>query len=326
MTLTLAMLVACAALSLTAVALLAVLLRRRKRETLREVDATRQLEAAIELLDKKLNGANILTSDELTPIAGALGKLGQEVRSIARLVEKAVTAPEPDPAPVPAPTDPVALEHQVLGEAWKQFRGNRELSASFNDALQDRAWAGWIDQLAALVPTDLKPTFDAVTGPCREYRTLLQKLELIPRVVSGEFPRLATDAEEVRRTRELASLLTSEAANRLDFRFKSWVTDTFLPFADLYLQRGQQATLEKRGGEPDAGFDLVRRLLRAAAVEPIHVTPGETPFDSTRHIGRSTTNDPRFADGVITGVVRNGFIEGGQQVLRQPEVIVNRMR
>ena len=70
----------------------------------------------------------------------------------------------------------------------------------------------------------------------------------------------------------------------------------------------------------------MREVLRVASVEPIDVTPGETLFDSARHVGRSTSNDPRFADGVITGVVRNGFIEGGRQVIRQPEVIVNRTR
>src|SRR5262249_34473725 len=101
----------------------------------------------------------------------------------------------------------------------------------------------------------------------------------------------------------------------------------FLQFADLYLQRCQQARLEKRdGSELRDGLLLVRQVLHAADVEPIEVTPGETLFDSARHVGRSTTNDPRFADGVITGVIRNGFIEEGQQVIRQPEVIVNRMR
>jgi len=95
---------------------------------------------------------------------------------------------------------------------------------------------------------------------------------------------------------------------------------------DLYLQRCQQAQIEKRDGATSEGLTLVRNMLRIAAVEPIEVTPGETLFDSTRHVGRSTSNDPRFADGVITGVVRNGFIEGGQLVIRQPEVIVNRMR
>jgi molecular chaperone GrpE (heat shock protein) len=42
-------------------------------------------------------------------------------------------------------------------------------------------------------------------------------------------------------------------------------------------------------------------------------------------MGRSTANNPNFADGIIVGVVRNGFIRGGREVIRQPEVIVNRL-
>jgi hypothetical protein len=225
----------------------------------------------------------------------------------------------------PQTADPVALEHEILAASWKQFRADRELSAAFDEAVRNRDWTGLIDDLKNAIPHDLEPAFDAVVGPCREHRTLVQRIELIPRVVSGEFPRLATDAAEVNRARELTNLLTPDNASRLDFRVERWVTDTFLPFADLYLQRYQQAQLEERVGELQTGRDLIRQLLQIATVEPIDVTPGETVFDSSRHVGRSTTNDPRFPDGVITAVIRNGFIEG-QQMIRQPEVIVNRLR
>jgi hypothetical protein len=321
MTFETSLLIACTALSLTAVVLLALLWKHRRRETLRENDAVERLDLAIAVLDEKLHAADLLTSADLTPIAEELERLNGGMAGVAGAVDRMAAA-----TPVAPPTDPVALEHRILGESWRQFRANRELSVAFDEARKDRAWAPLIDQLTNVVPADLKPTFEAVIGPCREHRTLVQRIDLIPRVVDGKFPPLATDAEEVRRTRELAGLLTVESTHRLDFRFKGWVTDAFLPFADLYLQRYQQAQLEKRGGELEAGVNLVRQVLRMAAVEPIDVTPGETLFDSTQHVGRSTTNDPRFPDGVITGVVRNGFIEGGRQVIRQPEVIVNRMR
>lgn len=320
MTLPTTLLIACVALSLIAIALLAFVLIRRRREAAQEADNAQRLDTAIRLLDKTIHGANVLTAEELMPIACEIEKLREEIAGVFRVVEKIATNPAQQRS------DPVGLEHEVLGESWKQFRSNHDLSAALEEALQDRAWGLLLDELKSVIPADLKPTFEAVTIPCREHRTFVQKVDLIPRVVSGKLPRLATDAEEVRRTRELASLLTTDVVNRLDFRFKSWVTDTFLPFADLYLQRYQEAQLEKRGGELQAGVSLVRQVLSIAAVEPIEVTLGETPFDSMRHIGRSTTNDPRFSDGVITAVVRNGFIEGGQEVIRQPEVIVNRMR
>jgi molecular chaperone GrpE (heat shock protein) len=276
------------------------------------------------LLDEKFRAAELLTSAGLTPLTDRIDDLRDDVAELARLIEHTLATPPPEP-PRPA-GDPIALEHQILSESWKQLRKNNELSAALDEALQDRAWTQLLDQLGNVVPGDLKPTFDAVIVPCREHRSLLQRIDLIPRILDGEIGRLTTDAEEIRRTRELASLLNSELDRVLDFRVKSWVTDSFLPFADLYLQRCQQAQIEKRDGAMSEGLTLVRNMLRIAAVEPIDVTPGETLFDSTRHVGRSTSNDPRFADGVITGVVRNGFIEGGQLVIRQPEVIVNRMR
>lgn len=290
--------------------------RERRREPFADVIGR--------LLDEKFRAADLLTSAGLIPVTDRIDHLRDDVAALTRLIEQTLATPPPEPPP--SPGDPIALEHQILSESWKQVRKNNELSAALDEALQDRAWTQLLDQLGNIVPGDLKPTFDAVIVPCREHRSLLQRIDLIPRILDGEIGRLTTDAEEIRRTRELASLLNSELAKVLDFRVKSWVTDSFLPFADLYLQRCQQAQIEKRDGAMSEGLTLVRNMLRIAAVEPIDVTPGETLFDSTRHVGRSTSNDPRFADGVITGVVRNGFIEGGQLVIRQPEVIVNRMR
>jgi hypothetical protein len=339
--------IASTALSLIAVVLLAVsLLRRKSRPKPEEIELARRLnatssklDAALQLLDDRvqknsdaiaarLAAASLVTPDHLSPIAADVARAREDLARLGQNLEEFATRPTPAAAPA---TDQVALERQVLNEWWKLFRSNNELSSAFDSAAQDSTWVPLVKELARVVPAELKPTFDAVIAPCEEHWSLIQKIGLVPRLASGEAGMLATPAEEVRRTREFAGLLqttqsSGNAPGRLSFRFKNWVTDHFLAFADLYLQRYQQARLENRDGELQKGVTLVLQLLRIAAVEPIGVTPGETRFDSTRHIGRSTSNDPRFADGVITGVVRNGFVEGGQQVIRQPEVIVNRMR
>jgi len=319
MTLPTWLLLACTALSLIAVALLTLLLLRRKSETVGMADIASRLELAVTTLDQKLHAPNLLTVEALVPISEGLEELRAGMAGHTRAIEGVLAKPQ-------SSTDPIALEREILAQSWKKFHADRELSAALEDALEDRAWTELIDQLTNVVPADLKPTFDVVIAPCRDHRTLLQQMDLIPRVLNGTLQRQGSEAAEVWRTRELASLLTNESTSRLGFRFKSWVTDTFLPFADLYLQRCQQSQLETGDPKLDAGASLVGQILSIAAVEPIDVTPGETQFDSTRHIGRSTSNDPRFADGVITGVIRNGFIEGGQEVIRQPEVIVNRLR
>jgi hypothetical protein len=240
-----------------------------------------------------------------------------------------------DPAAQPVIADNATLEREALGESWKKFRQNEQLCAYVDNAAKDECWKQIGDpllmHLPKLVPDDLKPTLEAVLAPAREYNNLLVKISLIPKIVNGELPRLGNDAQELARTRDFAQLLamshhSSVIGDRLNFRLKNWVMDSFLVFADLYLQRYQQLQTENRQEALEEGVSIVRRVLRIAAVEPIEVKLGETPFDSARHIGRSTTSDARFSDGVIVGVVRNGFVESGNQIIRQPEVVVNRTR
>lgn len=306
-------------------------------ELMRRMTATAaKLDSSLLLVDEKLQTAgadlgaktrdlSLLKAEHLASISSALSGMRDDIARLGHTVEDLATTPRAQTA-----ADPVALEIQILAQSWKQFRGSPALSASFDDAITGASWESLLAELPKYIPADLQPSFDTVYAPCREHLLFVKRLALIPRIIDGSQKRLPTDAEELRRTRELGALLgaaqsTADGASPLNFRFKRWVTDTFLPFADLFLQRCQQAEAEKRNGELQTGAGIVRQLLQLASVEPIEVRLGE-PFDSMRHIGRSTTNDPRYADGVITGVVRNGFIEGGQQVIRQPEVVVNRIR
>ncbi len=264
-------------------------------------------------------------TDTTERLSSLLPELNQLQEGLARLTQ---TVEETNTVPASAAADSVRLEHQVLAEHWKQFRDKKDLSAASESATPENPW-NLLTELTLLVPAELQPSFEAVLTPYREHRRLIQKIEIIPRVVSGEMP-LSSEAAELKRARDLVQLLiaaqSTDGSDRFHFQLQSWVTDTFLPFADLYLQSCQKAHLDQRDAELQKGMSLVRQILRIASVEPMDVTLGETRFDSARHIGRLTSSDPRFPDGVITGVVRNGFVEGGHQVIRQPEVVVNRVR
>jgi molecular chaperone GrpE (heat shock protein) len=205
------------------------------------------------------------------------------------------------------------------------------------ESVRDKRWGEirnpLLIELPKVVPEDLKPTFDTVLAPARDFYNLMTKLFLVPKLVKDELPRLSSDAEELMRLRELINLLTMAqnsnlVADRLNFRLEPWIVDHFLGFADLFLQRYQQAQMEKRQSQQDQlepGLQIVRQVLKIADLEPVDVTPGVTHFDSNRHVGRSTACDMNLANGVIVGVIRNGFVRGGQKVIRQPEVIVNRV-
>lgn len=291
------------------------------------LDAAQQaLAAELQTWREQVNGATILSSAHLDSVTAALRELRDEVerRDVGHGVES---------APPPAAGGLVSLERETLRESWKNFSQNEQLCAALENAIKDECWREIADalltQLPKLVPDDLRPTFESVMAPARDYHNLVAKISLVPKIVSSEIPRLPNDAQELARTREFAQLLAmssyaSFVSDRLNFRLKNWVVDTFLTFADLYLQRYQQLQIEKSEKPLEEGVLIVKQVLRLAGVEPIDVRLGETPFDSTRHIGRSTRSDARFSDGVIVGVVRNGFIEGGRQVVRQPEVVVNR--
>jgi hypothetical protein len=269
----------------------------------------------------------MLSSANLDGVTAALHELREEVAGRGDGQAGRVASP---PA---ADGDLVGLERETLRESWKNFCQNEQLHTALESAARDECWKESADalltQLPKHVPDDLKPTLESVMAPARDYHNLVAKISLVPKIVSSEIPRLPNDAQELARSRELAQLLamcshSSFVRDCFNFRLKNWVVDTFLIFADLYLQRYQQLQIEKCEKPLEEGVFIVKQVLRIAAVEPIDVRLGETPFDSTRHIGRSTRCDARFSDGVIVGVVRNGFTEGGRQVVRQPEVIVNR--
>lgn len=231
---------------------------------------------------------------------------------------------------------PIDLEREVLGEAWKKLCDNKEVRAALN-AARLKTWEGirnpLLVELPQIVPEDIKPTFDMILGPARDFDNMVTKIALVRRLVKKEISPLTVEAHELMRLRELTSLLmmilnSNAVADRLNFQLEQWVGDHFISFADLFLQRYQQAQLDGQQNmqaQLDPGLQIVMRILRIADLEPVDLTPGQTSFDSNRHIGRSTASNSCFANGVIVGVVRNGFIRGGREVIRQPEVIVNRL-
>jgi hypothetical protein len=187
-------------------------------------------------------------------------------------------------------------------------------------------------QLPEYVPESLRPTFDAVMTAPRDFQHLVTKLTVVERLARGELKALPEIALELTRLRELVHLLmilqsSKLVEDRLNFRLEPWITDHFLGFADLYLQRAQQSSADPRPAEGERlapGLRIVHQVLKVADFELVELTLGVTPFDSSRHVGRSTASDSRLADGIIVGVIRNGFLRG-QRVVRQPEVIVNRL-
>jgi hypothetical protein len=245
---------------------------------------------------------------------------------------------EPRPA---RPNGPAAdaspdldLELAVLRATWE--RTLKELP--FLSSLGEDAGKALREELLCELPRrieadeELRSSCASVLAPVRELENLIRKVSIAQKLVEGTLPPLDQPARQLQRIREGATLLTmlhssASFAERLNFRLEQWAGERFLTFADLFLQKRQQALLQ--GGLPspamDDGYRIVLDVLAAADLAPIEIELGRTLFDSSQHVGRSTASQPGLRDGVIAGVVRNGFKQRGGRVVRQPEVVVNRL-
>ena len=228
------------------------------------------------------------------------------------------------------PTSALTLEREILREAWKRFRENRKLAEAMESAVRDPGWQDiLLSKIPQSVPGDLKLALDAILGPVQDSFNLVTKLFLVPRLVDGDLPKLESEAQEGARLREFGTLLimtqSSRLADCLNFRLGDWIEHHFLGFTDQFLQRYQQAQLEGATEPLESCHQLIRQVLGMAGLEPIGLTLGSTRFDDHVHLELSAAHYPNLPDGVIIAVVRNGFVRGGQEILRQAEVIVNRI-
>ena len=236
--------------------------------------------------------------------------------------------------PVAAPgLLPLNLEQMILSEIWKKFRDNRKTTEAMEKAVRDSTWqeirVPLLSQLPQVVPEDLRAALEAILAPVQDSYNLVTKLSLVPRLMNGDLPKLESEAQEGMRLRELGTLLimtqSSNLVDRLNFRLGDWIDHHFLGFTDQFLQRYQQAQLEGAAEPLESCHQLIRQVLSMAGLEPIGLTLGSTLFDDRRHLELSAAHYPNLPDGVIIAVVRNGFVRSGQEVVRQAEVIVNRV-
>jgi len=295
-----------------------------------------QVEQGFEKSNTLLATVNPKILDLRLQLLGELSRIRQEIRNLPIELAKSLATIRDKQPPASTPDSSVSLERGILEETWNRFQqSHKEVLAAVDSTIRDDRWRKISDpllvQLPKIVPEDLKPTFDAVTAPVKDFYNLQTKLSVAERLAKNDIGTVP-DVQELMRLREYTYLLvmiqnSNLLADRLSFRLEPWVTDHFLGFADLFLQKCQQAQMDNQEaqGQLQQGLQIVRQVLKIAELEPIEIVPGVTPFDSTRHVGRSTASDAKFGNGVIVGVIRNGFVRGGQKVIRQPEVIVNRL-
>lgn len=136
--------------------------------------------------------------------------------------------------------------------------------------------------------------------------------------------RFEAEVLRIRDGLQLLTLLqTTDLADRIrSFNLKSWIRGDFVRFADELIRARQ------RGPAPglEVAWEIIREALAHAGLQPVEIELGKTRFDSKVHIGRSDAHERDAQDGVIVGVVRNGFRDVlSEKYFQRPEVVVNRV-
>lgn len=292
------------------------------------------LETRLEQLDRRIEGpSRPFPAPHNAGLAAAA--LQRRIENVERHLHELAELRAPRPNDLAADASPdLELELAVLRASWERTVKELPLLAALGEDAGKALREELLRDLPRAIEVDeeLRSACASVLAPVRELENLIRKVSVAQRLVEGTLPPLDQPARQLQRIREGATLLTmlhssSSFADRLNFRLEQWAGERFLTFADLFLQKRQQALLQ--GGLPQAGLEegyrIVLRVLAGADLEPVEIVLGRTLFDSSQHVGRSTACQSGLRDGAIVGVVRNGFRQRGGRVVRQPEVVVNRL-
>jgi hypothetical protein len=234
--------------------------------------------------------------------------------------------------------DLVAIELEALRAGWQRYRDQQPRAASLAEGFAS-------DPRSELISCDLLTVLPRAVGADQRLRAACESLlELvrdhynfgvrashIPALLKADPKSFEKDpARALMNIRDRALVLAilqtgGSRGERLSFDLEKWIREQFLSFADLFFQVYQQARAESATDGLAEGRDVVLKILKVVGLEPIEIELGQTLFDSSKHIGRSTAYRPEMRDGTIAGVVRNGFRQVGGAVVQQPEVIVNRV-
>jgi hypothetical protein len=221
-----------------------------------------------------------------------------------------------------------------LEQAWDQFERQYQKLAIRAKAFASRQENGAYYELQARLSSGLEGhplngLCDEVLFPLREYAHQMTRLASIPKLlkvgVRGSVEKELLGIRE--RAQLLANIQNSGAAERLlQFSPRAWVRGSFLDFADELLQAWQREVAAGREGELKDAHRLTVEALKAAGLELVPIELNRTQFDPSVHRGRATEFNGALPDGVIVGILKNGFRETGTgRVLIQPEVTVNRV-
>jgi hypothetical protein len=273
--------------------------------------------------------------EQIVLLRGDLSSLKQQASRLNELEAAVAKVRQAPSEPGLSWTNLTSFERESLKTSWRRYQKSEPRAAELAERIKidPRFELIRVDLLtelpqAVLADERLKAACGSLLEPVKEFYNLCLRVSDIPDLLGDVRPE-DDPRRDIVRMREKVALLAvlrhgQGGRERLAFDLEKWIREQFLSFADLFLRVYQQARCDGSAAGLDEGYAIVCRVLRVANLEPIEIDLGQTRFDSSQHIGRSTVSRPEMPDGTIAGVVKNGFRQVGGQVVQQPEVIVNR--
>ncbi len=284
------------------------------------------LDGAVEVLNRRANRLQPQI-DDLRP------KIDTILQSIENLKQRKETRSSLE--------DLLRAEQDLLYSEWhKRFLENRatkEIGELVEHIDDDEGYQVLLELLNALPPAlefdrELSQVLESKLSPVILYNQQLKRLGLVKKRAEEELPK---DPEQQKQKlllirdsfHLLANLQSTDAGARvLRFKPSKWCAEEFPEIADLFLQAYQRIQDEGDETSLEEARTVVYKALRLGNLKPIEIVLGQTPFDSTMHVGKAFASDPGLPNGTIVGVIKNGFcsLRDGRAVI-QPEVEVNRI-
>ena len=226
-------------------------------------------------------------------------------------------------------------EKEITEKKWEKLKENHQAIIDQATDLKEKENTFFEEtlkeDLVALFTDFDKSTaskYNSILTEINEYYKQMMCLAMIHNYFESPeaHPEQDIDTPELRSWSELLSSLQSSRKIRkmLNFKLAGWIRSDFLEVADMFLREYLDRKQEKSDDSWDELNQIVLDVLAKADLKPVEIELGKTNYNSKKHIARSSISNNSLPDKVITGIIRNGFMQK-ERVIQQPQVTINKV-
>lgn len=225
----------------------------------------------------------------------------------------------------------IKAESDLLAFAWQKWEGREAFKRAIEEADRSKPVVQVRGELIrnlgpALVGLpNLQGLLQAVLAPLQEFETTRSQFRTTEWLIGGGGESDLAHLLNLRKSLYFLHSMTSEGRERVlsGSNFERWLAASFVSFADefwLSLQREAPTRRQSLQGAQS----IILQALKTGGIVPIEIAPRRTRFDASEHEAISQEVHGDVGDGLVVGVVKNGFrFQDGR--IQRAKVIVNRV-